>query len=517
MSRIAIGKLAQLLAIALIVATAAATHIPAPWRMDATNDEMIHVTNYQDDYNKGKFLHELKVRLHSIDHRLTATQRQKIKEIYYRVYFLPRLQFLFLRDAHPPLFPLLAELVNCIPDPGLLALRLMSVAVSLAFIFCMYLVGKEYADSTLGLWLAGMATVGLTSRIYAGLGRPYVYGQALAAVVIWVFLRRQRNPEAPLRRFLGVLLLAQATDWMLWPMIAPLLVAAVAARYKAVASVKALLREGWWYCLASLLLLFQFGLQIANPVISNQVLSRGSGAFWKGYSLAAPFAELSSIAPICTSIGAILFTLACLFGIVRIFYNRVRGNAERYALAAALLATLAVIAAEPTNVRFYIVPMAVLIFYAGVGVTALLPSRPYSDLALSGVMLVFLVLAIVHPEDPYARVFDYETRYSAVAARVSAELKPGDVWFSYPDFIANPLYLYGAPAPREVPDSTSMDAAVLECGRRGNCIVFAKIPQLLHGAWMLTTGQGSSEFWTFSNQYGLARIPQQAKPLPQAR
>jgi hypothetical protein len=176
-------------------------------------------------------------------------------------------------------------------------MRLLSVAVSLGFIFCMYLAGREYAGSALGLWLAGMATVGLASRVYAGLSRPYVYAEAAAAIVLLVFLRRQRRPDAPLRPFLSLLLLAQATDWMLWPVIAPLLTAAVVARYRVNPSIRSILREGWWYCLASLLLLFQFGLQIANPVISNQVVSRGNGSFWRGYSLAAPFAELGSLAP----------------------------------------------------------------------------------------------------------------------------------------------------------------------------------------------------------------------------
>jgi hypothetical protein len=301
---------------------------------------------------------------------------------------------------------------------------------------------------------------------------------------------------------------------MLWPVIAPLLMAAVAARHRVNPSIRSIVRESWWYCLASMLLLFQFGLQIANPVISNQVVSRGTGSFWRGYSLAAPFAELGSIAPIWTSIGAVVFTAACIVGVRSIYRDRARPGAERYALLGAFLANLIVIAAEPNNVRFYIVPLTILIFYAGVGVNALLPSRLYAELALSCVMMVFLLLAAVHPEDPYARVFDYETRYSAVAARVSAEIKPGDVWFSFPDFIANPLYLYGAPAPMEVPDEKSMDSVAQQCGRQGNCLVFAKMPQLLRGRWTLVDPGSPKAFWAFSNQYGLARIPPQAQSLP---
>ena len=455
-------KTLRIAAVTLLLVTALATRLHAPWQMDVTNDEMIHITNYHPEYENQRFLSWFNQFLMNHAHATDRSDIQRIDEVYNRSYLLQRLQYIFIKDAHPPLFNIFAELVNCAPGHKLLIMRLSAMIASLLFILLLYLAGREYAGHVLGLWVSGFATVSVIFRLYSGLGRPYAFAQMLLAFVLLSFLRYKRTQSVTLRPFLLVALLAQSTDWMLWPVIGPMILVAGYERYRATGSIKRIINESWWYALISCALLVLFGLQTRIPNIASQLAeAHGQMPDWWSLAAATPVAELGNLFGLSiAAIAVAFFFVLCAIGLVTIAANSERPRPERYALTAAMLAGVIVIFAVLPSTRYYIIPMTILTFSAGVAINVLLGRREISEFAFSAMMATTLVIFLVKPENPYSRFFFDDTPYSLIAKRLSAEMKPGDIWFSEPYFIANNLYLYGAPSPL-VPVQDDYDAATL--------------------------------------------------------
>lgn len=197
-------KALRITAVALLLVTALATRLYAPWQMGVINDEMIHITNYHPEYESQRFLSWFHQFLMSHGHATERPEILRIDGVYNHSYLLQRLQYIVIKDAHPPLFNIFAELVNCAPGHKLLIMRLSAMIASLLFILFLYLAGKEYAGPVLGLWVSGIATVSVIFRMYSGLGRPYAFAQMLLAFVLLSFLHHKRSQSVTLRPFLLV-------------------------------------------------------------------------------------------------------------------------------------------------------------------------------------------------------------------------------------------------------------------------------------------------------------------------
>jgi len=324
-------KSLRITAVALLLVTALATRLHAPWQMGVINDEMIHITNYHPEYENQRFLSWFHQFLMSDGHATDRSEILRFDEVYNRSYLLQRLQYIFIKDAHPPLLNIYAELVNCAPGHKLLILRLSAMVASLLSILLLYLAGKEYAGHVLGLWVSGFATVSVIFRVYSGLGRPYAFAQMLLAFVLLSFLHHKRTQSATLRPFLLVALLAQSTDWILCPAIAPMILVAGYQRYQAIASIKKIINEGWWYALISCALLVLFRLQTRIPNIARQLVeAHGQLPDWQSLAAATPLAELGNLfGPPITGIAAALFFMLCAIGLVKIAVNPERPRPER--------------------------------------------------------------------------------------------------------------------------------------------------------------------------------------------
>lgn len=500
-------KALRITAVALLLVTALATRLHAPWQMGVINDEMIHITSYHPEYENQRFLTWFHQFLTSHGHVTDRSEILRIDELYNRSYLLQRLQYIFIKDAHPPLFDIFVELVNCVPGHKLLITRLSAVMASLLFSLLLYLAGREYAGQVLGLWVSGIATVSVIFRLYSGLARPYAFAQGLLALVLLSFLHHKRTQSVTLRPFLLVALLAQSTDWMLWPVIGPMIVVAGYERYRVTRSTKRIISESWWYALISCALLVLLGLQTRIPNVAKQLVeARGQWPDWQSLAVATPFAEWGNLfGPSITGIAAALFFVLCAIGLVKIAANPERPRPERYALAAAMLAGILVIFAVLPSSRYYIIPMTILTFSAGVAINMLLGGRELSELAFSAMMAIALVIFLVKPENPYAWFFPDDTPYSLVAQRLSAEMKPGDIWFSEPYYTANNLFLYGAPSP-SVPVHDRYDAATLErCATVVNCYLLSRIDldPRLQGA----LSSPSVKVFSFENDFVLFLYP----------
>ena len=351
-------KTLRIAAVTLLLVTALATRLHAPWQMDVTNDEMIHITNYHPEYENQRFLSWFNQFLMNHAHATDRSDIQRIDEVYNRSYLLQRLQYIFIKDAHPPLFNIFAELVNCAPGHKLLIMRLSAMIASLLFILLLYLAGREYAGHVLGLWVSGFATVSVIFRLYSGLGRPYAFAQMLLAFVLLSFLRYKRTQSVTLRPFLLVALLAQSTDWMLWPVIGPMILVAGYERYRATGSIKRIINESWWYALISCALLVLFGLQTRIPNIASQLAeAHGQMPDWWSLAAATPVAELGNLFGLSlAAIAVALFVVLCAIGLVTIAANLERPRPERYALTAAMLAGVIVIFTVLPSTRYYIIP-----------------------------------------------------------------------------------------------------------------------------------------------------------------
>ena len=287
-------------------------------------------------------------------------------------------------------------------------------------------------------------------------------------------------------------------------------------RYQATGSIKRIINESWWYALISCALLVLFGLQTRIPNIARQLVeAHGQLPDWPSLAAATPFAEFGNLfGPSSIGIAGALFFVLCAIGLVTIAANPARPRPERYALAAAMLAGVFVIFTVLPSSRYYIIPMTILTFGAGVAINSLLGEREISELAFSVMMATALVIFLVKPEDPYAWFFADDTPYSSIAQRLSAEMKPGDIWFSEPYYMANNLYLYGAPSPL-VPVHDEYDAATLErCATVVDCYVLSRRDNdsRLHNA--LTSP--SVRVFTFENDFVLFLYPHTEAQRPVA-
>src|SRR5260370_23688232 len=130
--------------LAMLATLALATRLPAPWRLDVTNDEMYHIKSWRHLYRTGDVIPLFSRRLDQTN-RFSAAQKEQLKELYRTSPLFQRL--LCVKDDYGSVgFSSLAETIEAVSKSNLTALRVPSVLFSLGTIVLAYLLGRALMD-----------------------------------------------------------------------------------------------------------------------------------------------------------------------------------------------------------------------------------------------------------------------------------------------------------------------------------------------------------------------------------
>ncbi len=264
----------------LLIVIGLATRVAAPWRMEVTTDEMLHLKSWRNHYGTNDQFPIFVARLNSLP---PSSLNQRLIHIY-RSGPLAQRGFLILVDGHPPFFPGLMELIAALTNSSLAAQRLVSAAASIGTLVAAFLLGKKIRDNALGLCLSALFCVSVTGQYFAGVARPYATSELVLVLAILAFVDDSiRNPRSP-RRFLAFALLAQMLQWFNWFPVGVLVGAVLFRRWRSGNSVTLLARQFAWYVFASVLLLGYMVVQTKNPTLSSRLGLQSVSDFWRNFT-----------------------------------------------------------------------------------------------------------------------------------------------------------------------------------------------------------------------------------------
>jgi hypothetical protein len=428
---------------ALLAVLAIGTRLPAPWRVEIINDEMFHIKSWRHRYRTGDVMPIFPRRLEQTN-RLSASQKEWLLRLYRESPWFQRL--LCLKSDYASVgYSTLAEAIEALSHSNLIALRVPSVLFSLGSIVLAYVLGKALMDGALGLWLAAFFAVGPLDQVYAGIGRPHMLTRFALLAVIWMFVLEERQCRASPWRFLTVALLAQTTHLTIWAVIGVLVASELVRRYLAGNSLWGLIRQTWWYAALSLALLAIIATgTMGTSVIGANVYYPGVETWWNNFCIASPFGHLAAFGEPWMWASGIAWAGLIGNGLRVVFAEQSGCRAFRWPFLVALLVSLLVPLYASSGVRHMMIYGVVPTILSALGARDLFRAPRAALMGVAIVLAIFTPLSFACRECPYRFILTGETRYSEVATRLAAELKPGDVWVSWPYFACCPLYPYAS-------------------------------------------------------------------------
>jgi hypothetical protein len=437
----------RMVVLALLAALALGTRLPAPWRTEVIDDEMYHIKSwlhvYRTDNVVPLFPHQV-----DLSNRFDSRQKEQLKELYRTSPLFQRL--VCVKSDYGSLgYSTLAETIEAISESNLSALRVPSVLFSLGSILLAYLLGKALVDEALGLWLAAFLTVGMLPQVYAGLGRPHGMTQFALLAVIYAFVLEQRQQRPSPWRLLVIALCAQTAHLTGWAVVGIFVTSELVRRYLAGTSIGTLIRQTWWYAALSLALL---GVIMVNAmgtsVIGANVYYPGVKQWLDNICLASPFGHLARLGEPWMWLSGLAWAGLTLHGMRVLFAKESGCRSFRWPFLITLVVSLSVPFYASSGVRHMMIYGVMPTILSALGARFLFRT-PGAALAGVAVVLAALTpLSLTGRDYVYQFILPSEVRYSELADRLASEMKPGDIWISWPYFAGFSLYPYRAlPAP----------------------------------------------------------------------
>jgi hypothetical protein len=433
----------RIVVIAMLVVLALATRLPAPWRIEVINDEMYHIKSWLHLYRTGDVV-PLFPRKVDESNRFSSGQKEQLKQLYRTSPLFQRL--VCVKSDYGSIgYSSMAEVIEALSKSNLVALRVPSVLFSLGSIVLAYLLGKALVDEALGLWLAAFLTVGMLPQVYAGLGRPHGMTQFGLLAVIYAYVLEQRQQRPSPWRLLVVALLAQTAHLTGWATVGIFVISELVRRYLAGTSIRTLIRQTWWYAALSMALLgVIFVNALGTSVIGANVFYPGVKTLLANICLSSPFGHLARLGEPWMWLSGVVWAGLVLNG-VRVLFAKESGlRGFRWPFLITLVVSLSVPFYASSGVRHMMIYGVMPTILSALGARALFRTQAA---ALAGVAVVLVALAplsLTGRDYVYQFIQQSELRYSEVADRLASEMKPGDVWISWPYFACLPLYPYGA-------------------------------------------------------------------------
>jgi hypothetical protein len=506
-------RVAILSLFAVIVVT---SFLPAPMRLPAVNDEMVHLQSWRNRYDEPVVyplvMDKLRARVTLSPEQWAVFERTLVDH--------PLLQRVFLSqlaDGQPTLFVWTAELAAALSGSSLLALRALSLAGALLCLVFLFLLGKRLCDETLGYWLASIQAVSYLTQTYAGIGRPYALALGALALTLWLYSRWVERPAACGRATLVAALLAQSLLWMSWPIVFPVVAHVLARMWQASARpVATILRNAWWYFAGTAVLL----LVVSTLFMGMSVYPEGSGGLPAIAHVArgSPFAHALGFDGAGLWLGLAGLAALAAVGVVA-FVSLPGSRGVRIGLIGALVTGAVTPFLWPPLVRYLIPWMLVIGIFAGFGLWASSGrGNTASQVSLIVFLAFFALVGIVHPLDPYRISFPNDTDYTIVARTLRQELADNDRWVAYPYYFSNPLYRYADLPEPEWPMTDAALVASIEAGRASGGQTFLWWSGATHGIMDGESGAsllaGADRIWRFRNRFVLARFPPSRSAAP---
>jgi hypothetical protein len=430
----------------LLAAFLLATRLPAPWRLDAVNDEMFHIKSWRNRYRTADVLPLFSRRIEQTN-RLSSSQKDSLRRLYQTSPLFQRL--LCVKGDYASVgYSAMAEAIEALSQSNIIALRMPSVLFSLLTIVLAYVLGKTLWDEALGLWIAAFFAVGVLQQVYAGVGRPHGMTQFALVALVTMFVRERRYQFHSPWRMLLVALFGQTAHLTGWSVFGILVASELVRRYLAGASLGTLVRQTWWYAAASVLILglFMFA-SFGTSVIGANVYYPGVDVWWTNLCVASPFGHLAAFGKAWEWGSGIAWVVLILNGL-RILFTEEWGRGFRWPFLIALVVCLSVPFVASSGVRHLMIYGVIPMVLSGIGARGLFRG---SIAALAGVAVLLVVFTPISlacgDECRYGLIMTSEVRYSQVANLLAKEMEPGDIWISWPYFLGCPLYPY-----RELPE-----------------------------------------------------------------
>jgi hypothetical protein len=433
----------------LLAALSLATRLPAPWRLDAVNDEMFHIKSWRNRYRTDDVL-PLFLRRIDQTNKLSSPQKDSLRRLYQTSPLFQRL--LCVKGDYASVgYSALAETIEALSKSSIIALRMPSVLFSLLTIVLAYVLGKALWDEALGLWLAALFAVGVLQQVYAGIARPHGMTQFALVALVTMFVREQRHQYRSPWRMLLVALLGQTAHLTGWAVIGILVASELVRRYLAGSGLRALVRQTWWYAALSVLIFGLFTVaSFGTSVIGANVYYPGIEVWWTNFCVASPFGHLGAFGKGWQWGSGIAWVVLILNGL-RILFTQEWGRGFRWPFLVALVVSLCVPFVAASGVRHLMIYGVIPMVLSGIGARGLFRSSVAAMAGVAVLLVVFTPISLACGDEcRYGLVMTTEVRYSQVADLLAREMEPGDIWISWPYFLGCPLYPYRPELPEPV-------------------------------------------------------------------
>lgn len=440
----------------LVLAGIGALVLPAPWRMPASNDEMLHLQSWRNRYGTDDVFPIGRHKIAKAKHIPDAV-RELALTIYDAGPIGQRL-FIVMQDCHPSLWPITAEIVAGVTNSSLAAIRLLSTLSFLLTLYLLYRIGAHLGSGSEGALLTSLWCISYLPFEYAGMARMYAPAMAALALFLYYYLRIDVTDDRRFRNLALLAILPISLEWFAWPAVYMLMALALVRRIRVSGGARHALRRHLvllpFFIVCAIFLCYYLILRNFHPSASPEY--RVAHGHHPAYEHLATF--LAQIGPasflVSLTEATLYFAIAntAFFSLGAALFLGSRRMSWDFRVTVLLLTIAAFLL--PTQIRMlprhYMLATFVPLVFFGLAVVALIPRIARPVIAVS--VLAFGLIVFYSQERFFGKnnpTYDYPQ----VAQAVAKALQDNDAWIAFPYQRAMCIYRYAALPEPELPTS----------------------------------------------------------------
>lgn len=430
---------------ALVLLGIAILVLPAPWRMPASNDEMLHLKSWRNRYGTDDVFPIGRHKIAKAKH-IPAPVRNLALAIYDSGPIGQRL-FIVMQDCHPSLWPITAEIMASVTDSSLVAIRLLSTLCFVLTLYLLYCIGCHLHGWSEGLLLASLWSISYLALEYAGTARMYASAMAALALFLYYYLKIDVKDDRQFRNLALLAILPISLEWFTWPAVYMLLALAVLQRVRGV--------RGWrqglarhkslipFFLVCGIFFCYYYVLRNFHPSASPEY-SAGRGVHPAYEHLMEFLAQIGPFSFLCSLTDGLSYIAAAnvaFFTLGAILFLRDTRTPLAFRATVVLLAIAAFVL--PTQIRmlprhYMLATFVPFVFFTLAVVTHL----PKNSQGLIGLILLVPAIGILYSQDRFFGKDNVAYDHPRIAQTVASSLQGGEKWIAFPYQRAMSIYRY---------------------------------------------------------------------------
>lgn len=479
-----VPKWSRYAATVLVVVGTGALVLPAPWRMPAWNDEMLHLQSWRNRYGTDDVFPIGRHKIAKAKH-IPEAVRALALAVYDSGPMAQRL-FIIMQDCHPSLWPIIAEIVAGATNSSLVAIRLLSTVSFLLTLYLLYRIGTHLGSESEGALLGALWGVAYLPLEYAGLARMYAPAMAALALFLYYYLAIDITNDRKFRNLALLAILPISLEWFAWPAVYMLLALAVIRRARLSSGTRQALRRHLvllpFFLTCAMFMCYYLLLRNFHPSASPEYLAT-QGHHPAYEHLVTFLAQIGPASFVCSLTDATVYLAianTAFFALGAALFLGSRRTSWGFRVTVLLLVVAGFVL--PTQIRMlarhYMLATFVPFVLFAWAVVALIPRSARPVIAVA--VLAFGAVVLYSQERFFGKdnpAYDYPR----IAQAVAEALGDDDGWIAFPYQLAMCIYRYGDLPEPQLPTSLSEFNHTLQCIPSGQSRVVLTTRGALYG------------------------------------